>query len=279
MKKKVIIAMVALLACMPAVAQTDVDLDSEIGGRLSLSVDKKLAKELHLRLEEEVRMDNNFGAFDRFHTTLGLTYKVGDHLKLGVGYAMINPYSTANHAFKDSRHRLMLDATGAIRFGDWRLSLKERFQATYRTGDMNLYQNPRTALTLKSRLKLQYKGLRRMEPYAYVELRNTLNAPVIDAVYNTATGTWGYYSDGTFTQKGEAGWFLDGMNGCYLNRLRGAVGVDYTLSRRSSIDLCIMVDRTMDKVVDANSEGTKLKSYTREKGLVGWLTAGYCYSF
>ncbi len=279
MKKSVIILVVTLLACMPAIAQTESNLDSEMGGCFSLAVDKKLAKGLHLRLEEEISIDNNFGTFDRFYTTLGLNYKVNDYLKLGVAYAMINPYSAANHAFKDIRHRLILDATGGFRFGHWRLSLKERFRATYRTGEMNLYQNPRTALTLRSRLKLQYKGLRRIEPYAYIELRNILNAPVIDAVYNTATDTWGYYSDGTFTQKGEAGWFIDGWNGCYVNRLRGTVGVEYRLSRYSSVDISLMADHKIDKVVDANAEGTKLKSYTLEKGFVGWLSVGYCYSF
>ena len=106
-------------------AQTDVELDPEFGGRLSVSVDKKLARGLHVSLEEEIRMDNNFGSFDRFHTTLGLSYKVNDYLKLGVGYAMINPYSSSNSAFKSSRHRLMLDATGSLRFGDWRLSLRD----------------------------------------------------------------------------------------------------------------------------------------------------------
>ena len=255
-------------------AQTDVDLDPEFGGRLSVSVDKKLARGLHVSLEEEIRMDNNFGSFDRFHTTLGLSYKVNDYLKLGVGYAMINPYSSSNSAFKSSRHRLMLDATGSLRFGDWRLSLRERFQATYRSGDMNEYQNPRTALTLKSRLKLSYKGLRRIEPYAYVELRNTLNAPVISASYDGTN-----YLTGALSQYGDAGWFIDSWTGVYINRVRGSVGFDYRLSKASSIDISLMADRIMDKVVDANAEGTKLKSYTRETGFVGWINIGYSYSF
>lgn len=255
-------------------AQTDVELDPEFGGRLSVSVDKKLARGLHVSLEEEIRMDNNFGSFDRFHTTLGLSYKVNDYLKLGVGYAMINPYSSSNSAFKGSRHRLMLDATGSLRFGDWRLSLRERFQATYRSGDMNEYQNPRTALTLKSRMKLSYKGLRRIEPYAYVELRNTLNAPVISASYDGTN-----YLTGALSQYGDAGWFINSWTGVYVNRVRGSVGFDYRLSKASSIDVSLMADRIMDKVVDANAEGTKLKSYTRETGFVGWINIGYSYSF
>ena len=255
-------------------AQTDVDLDPEVGGRLSVSVDKKLARGLHISLEEEIRMDNNFGSFDRFHTTLGLSYKVNDYLKLGVGYAMINPYSSSDGAFKSSRHRLMLDATGSLRFGDWRLSLRERFQATYRSGDMNEYQNPRTALTLKSRLKLSYKGLRRLEPYAYVELRNTLNAPVISASYDGTN-----YLTSALSQYGEAGWFIDSWTGMYVNRVRGSLGFEYRLSKASRIDISLLADRIVDKVVDANAEGTKLKSYIRETGFVGWINIGYSYSF
>lgn len=271
----VIFAIVFSASGFPSLkAQTDVDLDPEVGGRLSVSVDKKLARGLHISLEEEIRMDNNFGSFDRFHTTLGLSYKVNDYLKLGVGYAMINPYSSSDGAFKSSRHRLMLDATGSLRFGDWRLSLRERFQATYRSGDMNEYQNPRTALTLKSRLKLSYKGLRRLEPYAYVELRNTLNAPVISASYDGTN-----YLTSALSQYGEAGWFIDSWTGMYVNRVRGSIGFEYRLSKASRIDISLLADRIVDKVVDANAEGTKLKSYTRETGFVGWINIGYSYSF
>ncbi len=255
-------------------AQTDVDLDSEMGGRIAFTLDKKLARGLHLSLEEELRIDNNFGAFDRFHTTLALSYKVNDYLKLGAGYALINPYSSSNESFKSSRHRLMLDATGGIRFGNWRLSLKERFQATYRSDDMNEYQNPRTALTLKSRLQLQYKGFRRIEPYVSIELRNVLNAPVVNAYYNGAV-----YLTSDYATSGEAGWFLDGFSNVYVNRIRATLGAEYRLSKRSSIDLALMADRVMDYVVDANAEGTKLKSYTYETGFVGWFTVGYKYSF
>lgn len=248
-----------------------------MGGRLSISADKKLARGLHVNIEEEMRMNDNFASFSRLQTTLGVNYKVNSHFKVGVGYALVAPYSSNNNAFKAVRHRLMLDATGSLRTGDWRFSLKERLQATYRTGDMNTYQAPRTALTLKSRLKVSYKGLRRIEPYAFAEIRNTLNAPVIVAAYNIADSTW--LSTTTGLAKNEAGWFLDGFNGSYVNRLRGAIGFEYQIDKRNSLDICLLADYVMDKVVDANAEGTKLKSYTRETGFIGWLTAAYCYSF
>jgi len=274
MKRTIIIIAAMLLCGNILTAQTDVALDPEFGGRVSFTLDKKLAKGLHLALEEEIRVDDNFQSFNRFHTTLSLNYKVNQYFKVGVGYAMINPYSSSNNAFKNTRHRVMLDATGSVRFGLWRLSLKERFQATYRTGDMNEYQNPRTALTLKSRLKLQYKGFRAVEPYAAVEMRNMLNGATISAYYN---GT--YYLTDDYMTSGDAGWFLDGFNKCYVNRLRGMLGAEFRLSKASSLDVYLMGDYVMNYEVDANAEGTKLKSYTYEKGFIGWLVAGYKYSF
>ena len=275
-RKIAIIATLLMVLPLATMAQTDVDLDSEWGGRLSATVDKKLARGLHVSLEEEVRMDNNFGSFDRLQTTVGVSYKLPVGIKMGLGYALIAPYSNSNSAFKSVRHRLMLDVSYGYRFGDWQLSLKERLQATYRTGDMNEYQNPRTALTLKSRLKLQYKGLRRLTPYAYLELRNTLNAPVISAYYNESTDEY-FTSDGSLT--GDAGWFLTGFNGIYVNRVRGCLGAEYRLDRRSRIEAYLLLDHVNNKEVDANAEGTKLKSYTREQGFVGQLCLGYSYSF
>ncbi len=275
MKKQVILFLIAAFSLtVPGRAQTDVDLDAEVGGRISLSVDKKLTKGLHVTLEEEVRWDNGFRSFDRFQTTLAASYKLHSNIKIGVGYALISPYSSTNSAFKSLRHRFMVDVTGNYRFGDWSLSLKERFQATYRSGDMNEYQNPRTAMALKSRLKLTYKAFRRWEPYLAFEVRNTLNAPVIKANFD---GT-NYLTDAG-TQKGEEGWFLDGFSGWYVNRLRGILGVEYKWSKNSLVELSVMADYLSDKVVDANAEGTKLKSYTRETGFCGWFVAGYSYLF
>lgn len=275
--KKIYFIIAALLFIPCAMqAQTDVDLGTELGGRLSFGVDKKISRGFHLYAEEELRLDENFSSLNRLQTTVGLKYKVNDYLKVGLGYAMINPYSTTNSAFKNSRHRVMLDVTGSYRTGSWRFSLKERFQLTHRTGDMNLYQNPRNMMALKSRLMVQYKGFQRVEPYAYFELRNTLNAPHITACYDSANDLWCVDAS---TLTGEAGWFLDGYTAVYMNRLRGALGTEIQLSRHSSLDLHIMVDRVMDYVVDANAEGTKLKSYTYETGNVGWIAAAYTFSF
>lgn len=277
MKKTYTIALVlaALIALPVSIkAQTDDKQAAEVGARIAVSVDKKLIKGLHLSLEEELRFDNNFKNFDRFHTTLAVKYKVHENVKLGLGFAMINSYSSTDAAFKNPRLRLFADVTGTLKLGNWNLSLKERFQATFRTGNYNVYQNPVCALTLKSRLTVKYKGFKRAAPYAYFELRNYMNAPVISAACD---GTAYYTLDGE--DSGDAGWFLTGFNGGYVNRYRGAIGVEVKIDKRNSLDFYFMGDYYTDKVVDANSDGTTLKSYTREYGFMGNLGVSYQFSF
>ena len=87
------------------------------------------------------------------------------------------------------------------------------------------------------------------------------------------------YLTSALSQYGEAGWFIDSWTGMYVNRVRGSIGFEYRLSKASRIDISLLADRIVDKVVDANAEGTKLKSYTRETGFVGWINIGYSYSF
>lgn len=270
-----IILLLGLLFPVLAIAQTDVALDPEFGGRVSVSVDKRITRGLHVSLEEEARFDNNFGSLDRLQTTLALSYKVHPNIKLGLGYALINGYGTQSESFKDPRHRLMADVTGTLHYGSWNFSLKERFQVTRRTGDFNVYQNPQNALTLKSRLQVHYKGLGRVQPYAYFEVRNYLNAPVIEAAYDGTV----YVTLDDHAEEGEPGWFLKGFNGGYVNRLRGSLGADIRLDKRNTLNFYILCDYVMDKEVNANAEGTKLKSYTRETGFRGWIGAGYEFAF
>ena len=271
---KLIILLALLSLTLAASAQTDDKQSPEVGARLSFALDKKIVKGLHISLDEQLRFDNNFKSFDRFHTTVAVKYKVHENVKLGLGYAMINSYSSSSASFKNMRHRIMADVTGTLKLGKWNLSLKERFQATFRTGDYNVYQNPACALTLKSRLMLKYKGFQKVEPYTYFEVRNYLNAPVISAAYDGST----YYTlEGE--ESGDAGWFLSGFNGGYVNRYRGAIGIDIRIAKNHSLDFYFLGDYYTDKVVDANSDGTELKSYSREYGFMGNLGVAYTFSF
>lgn len=255
-------------------AQTNVKDAPEFGARISLGLDKKIVKGLHITLEEEARFDNNFRGFDRLQTTLGIQYKVHNNIKLGLGYAFIAPYSPSNSTFKNMRHRLMADITGTLKMGNWNLSLKERFQWTYRMGDINLFQNPRNLLGLKSRLMLKYKGGRIIEPYVSVEVRNVFNAPSVSAYFD---GTDYMTESGATT--GDPGWFLTGYDNCYVNRVRSCLGMDVKINKKHSLDFAFLADYTRDKIIDANSDGTKLKSYTKVTEFKGNICASYVFSF
>lgn len=272
MKKFWILILCAVITnCVQA--QTDVALDPEFGARVSVGLDKKITKGFHIALNEEVRFDNNFRSFDRLQTTLGLDYKVNPYLRFGLGYIFIAPYSSSNSAFKNLRHRLYFDVRGSYQTGRWEFALKERFQWTYRAGDFNEYQYPRNELMLKSRITVKY-NTNIASPYLYFELRNFLNAPVIHANYD---GTHYLTDDGS--EKGEPGWFLEGFRGVYINRYRTCLGVDIKVNKHNKLNFYFLGDFVDDKVVDANAKGTKLKSYTRERGFVGSIGAEYVYAF
>jgi len=276
MKRLYILSIVAVMLMPMAVgAQTEEELAPEFCGRLSAGIDKKIVKGLHVSLEEEIRMTDNFSKFGRFHTSVGMTYKVHNNIKLGLGYTLINPYDSDDKSFK-FRHRVYADITGTLKPGKWNISLKERLQLTHRSGNYNVYQNPANALMLKSRLTFKYKGFAHVIPYAFVEIRSYHNAPVISAAYDGSS----YLPIPDSDQSSDTqGWFINGFNGAYINRVRTSLGMDIKLTKNHTLNIFFLADYVNDKVIDANAEGTKLKSYTRQTGFVGSIGIGYEFSF
>ena len=261
-----------LLFPVESFAQTSLDNEDDFMTRVSVGMDKKIVKGFHFTAEEEFRFEDASTAIDQFRTSLGLSYKINDHLKAGAKYILINPHG--KHGFKEPRHRFSGELTGSWKAGLWNLSVKERLQMTHRTGEFNIYQNATNAWVLKSRIGARYKGLDGVTPYSFFEVRNTLNAPTVKAVYNEAKDSY-YSTDGST----EAGWFINGWNGMYINRLRLGIGMEYKLSRRHGIDLFLLSDYYTDKSIDASKDGTELQSYTIQNGLNFTLGLAYTISF
>lgn len=267
MKKNILILLCVLMPVF-AGAQTSYtpsvsDLTADFGARISAGADKKLAKGLHLSLDGELRLKDNFSAIDRFQGELGLSYKLNPYLKMGAGYVFIGKYNSSN-AFKP-RHRFFLDASAGVRAGDWRFSLKECLQLTHRNpDDMNVYQANPNALSLKNRVKAEYKGFSSVSPYAFVEVRLALNDPACTASWNGTS-----FSDYSFT----------GYTDAYLNRVRGALGLEWKLSRKHSLDFTILGDYCYDKNIDTNAEGTKLKALSYDRAFNTSFCVGYKFSF
>jgi len=273
--KKTLLPLLIVLLPLAASAQTEGTDETDFQTRLSIGLDKKISKGFHITAEEQFRFEDGSSAIDRFQTSLGVSYKISDFLKAGFTYSLLNPYKKSQSAFTYPRHRFSFELGGTWKTGLWTFGIKERFQITHRTGEFNTYQSATNAMVLKSRISAKYRGFSFGKPYAYAEVRNTLNAPAIKANYNAALDPPYYSADGS----SDAGWFIDSWSNMYVNRLRGCLGCDFELSKSHGIDVYVLTEYCTDKSVDANKEGTKLKSYTLDHSLNFILGVGYTYSF
>ena len=266
MKRRRLLLICALALLSPGIARaqgTVNALENDFGGRMNVTADKKIAKGVHLFAEGEARFSDNFSSMGRYQGGAGLSWKINKTFKAGAGYTFIRKQNS--EGIWKARHRFYLDGTISLRAGDWRFSLKERLQLTHRDVG-NAYQTTPNSLALKSRLKVSWKGLRDVTPYGYIELRNVFNDPSVQATWSTASLAYGDYSFG-------------GYNDVYVNRIRGAVGAEWELSKKHSLDFFLLTDYNYDKNIDTNSEGTKLKSLTWDQAINVSLGVGYSFSF
>ena len=264
MRKLFLILVAAALPLMASAQISTTDLEADFGARLNASVDKKLARGLHLQAYGEARLTDNFSTLGRFDASLGLSYKINDYFKVGTGYVLIDKMSSSG-TWK-LRHRVYADAKATLHAGDWNFLLKERLQLTHKDVNAAKHQTSPNSLELKSRVKTVYKGFGHVEPYGYVELRNVFNDPSCTATWSSASEAFSNYQ------------FL-GYDHAYINRLRGCLGTEWHLDRHNSFDFYMLADWCKNKEIDTYAEGTKLRSLTYERQFMGAICLGYKFSF
>lgn len=206
MKKHALISALLLAASLTANAQQQPKTSDDFGIWSSIAAEKKLSKKASIELEAEYRTADNAKQNSRWSIGLGGEYKLAKWLKAGAGYVFMynhdekytfhndNP-AKANFgkpnkyaSFWGPRHRVFADLTGTVGIGDWKVSLRERWQYTYRPekttaqrydfddeewdGTQKTYKGNGKNV-MRSRLQVNYdkKGLD-VEPYASVELYN-----------------------------------------------------------------------------------------------------------
>ena len=246
-----ILALISLFLTICPIAASAWDEPTSFGARFSADADYKIRRGLHAFVSEELRLGGT-NLFDRSYTEIGISYRMTDYLKASVSYTAIAVYeSEITELDKNTRivrywyawrHRLTADITGTIKAGQWRFSLRERLQGTYKVGEINNFQQPQTAWVLRSRLKASYKFRPvPLQPYVYLEPR---------IIFNGAKWSSGAYGPGY-----EESEFI-GHNDVYMNRLRGALGIEWKLSSSHTIDFYGLYDRLWDKEIDARKEGS-----------------------
>jgi opacity protein-like surface antigen len=198
-----------LFAFLPLAAMAQGD---DFGMAFSLEAQKKIDKKWSAGIEGELRTRDNAKTNDRWSVGLGVDYKVNKWLKASAGYNFlydnyerITYFEATDDAVLDGdadegdlkkrakywapRHRFNVSLTVDKKlFGDFRFSLRERWQYTWRpeyTVDErwsyldNAYDGKEKTYegkgknVLRSRLQVEYdkKGLS-LTPYANVELFN-----------------------------------------------------------------------------------------------------------
>lgn len=220
------IGVLLLVACFSA---TGLRAQDDFGIWTSVGASKKFANGLTLGAEGEMRTRDDSKEIDRWAAGLDVSYKPFTFLKLGVGYTYIYNHVASEESVKygftsnkgypkkteksipsfwQSRHRFNADVTGSWKLGRLTLSLRERYQFTYRSSsdsivtktkyvynklgddtypytDDNLREGPEKETdyvkssrrnVLRSRLQVAYNIRKcKLNPYASVEMYNSLN--------------------------------------------------------------------------------------------------------
>jgi len=265
-------ALSAAILAFPSVARADDDDSEPFLARITAGVDYKIDKGLHLQASEEVRL-YDFG-FNRSVTTVGLEYKAAKWLKIGADYNLIGikatdtdtDYSPSTITYTDWRHRFGVNFTESLKAGQFTFSLRERFQATYDSEDINTYQRPQTALALRTRFKVSYRPVQgNVRPYLSVEPRFMLNGCKWDS--NSTTSS---YSSSEYL----------GNKDVYLNRVRTRLGADWRIDKHSSIEFYGLYDYLRDKNIDSKRKSAILKeAITTTTANRFGIGIGYVYSF
>lgn len=171
---------------------------SDFGLWTSVSAEKKVGKKLGLGLESDFRSRNDFRTADRLGLGIDANYKITKQLKTSVGYTFLynnrkekityhddGSYNNWRPSYRAPRHRIYADLTGTAAIGRLTLSLRERWQYTYRpTKTTTRYDfdnacweqttvNSRSKQLLRSRLKAEYDIPHcKITPYVTGELFN-----------------------------------------------------------------------------------------------------------
>ena len=171
---------------------------NDFGTWYELGAEKKLSKKWNLGVEGEFRTRNNSRTADRWSAGLNAEYKIIRGLKASAGYTLLYDNNQEELDLKSDglrpnkwtpsywgmRHRFNVSLTGNIDWGRLNVSLRERWQYTYRPeAEGKKYDFDDEVWTsvkgkgknvLRSRLQLSYDIPHwKFDPFANVEMFNT----------------------------------------------------------------------------------------------------------
>lgn len=187
---RIIVAVLMVAVSLPMSAQSD-----DFGMWGELNIEKKLSDKWSLGGGLEYRSRDNVKTTDRFSVGIDASYKITDWLKASAGYSLLD-----DHRYKENekgtkyadywglRHRFNVSLTASHSFGKLNVSLRERWQYTYRPektvqryytsassheageeADEHTYSG-KGKNVWRNRLQLKYKLNTTWRPYANAEM-------------------------------------------------------------------------------------------------------------
>lgn len=146
LKAALLVLLAALLPNSVLSSEVSEVSEDDFGIWYSVGAEKKLSKKWTVAAEGEFRTRNNARTADRWDLGLQAERKLTRRLKLSAGYNLIwqntpekitvhssdGSYNNWRPSFWSVRHRLHADLTGSLDWGRVRLSLRERWQYTFR---------------------------------------------------------------------------------------------------------------------------------------------------
>lgn len=214
MRRFTFLLLMSTILSLPMMAQ---DEGTENCLWMSAELQKKINKQWSIGTEVEYRLRDDMKNTDRWTASVSAAYKPYKWLKFDAGYKFIrlqNPFEqklAANGqtvkretpAYWSNRHRLFASVTGTLSLGQFDISLRERWQYTYRPeitvesydglmedGDRDdKVKEGKASHVLRSRLEVGYNIPRsNINPYVNVELYHAAGG--LDKIRYTAGADW-----------------------------------------------------------------------------------------
>jgi len=179
---------IGLFFALPGFSQEEVPVNEDVyteetGLWSTIDLGKKWDNGIAINFEEETRTRDNFMTTDRFMTSFDLSYKPVKFLKAGASYTRISynkegKESTNYLPYWEKRNRYCAYVQGEYSLGRFEVSLKERFQSTYRIGVKAKDDRANPKFLLRSKMGLSYdvKGIS-LQPFVSYEMQHSLNDP------------------------------------------------------------------------------------------------------
>lgn len=247
--KKLFSLFVLLMVAVGGYAQSD-----DFGVYSTLSVEKKIDKKASVGVEAEMRTRENLSTFDRWSIGVDGSYKLTKWLKASAGYTLLydNNEKTTYKKYEKYkgdpilpnkyvkywgiRHRFNVSLTGNVDLGDFNVSLRERWQYTYRPSK-----------TVPERYDYKYQrsetvaGGYEIESYEMDGEEKTYNGKGKNVLRSRLQVE---YSKKSFPLKPFAS--VELHNSWPVEKVRFIVGADWKVTKQSTIGLNYRYDRLYD---------------------------------